>query len=345
MLCGRRRAPGEDDASACAACGEPPPEVRWQSMESYKPGQRAGLVIVVTVVGLGVSALALAIGRSAFLAPSFDGSSLVKLGMSAILLFASGILFWAGGYTLFIRAHRFESADERVFGELFQLGGRVWKAFGMSYGLRPIDVAGIPGAASLTSASAWAANPSALCAPLIARGETEHAHATDFEHAVATAAILGMAARGEIELLLGEPRRYWIGQRPEQVSPVRKKIWVRARGGAPSLAFERLFRTHLDAVLASDRAPAPSVETSYRVAAPSEPRTAAPLEIVIRMLELARDGHSDIDFSEYLRGLFSAEEPASDEGIVAAVKAMAARDPAALTALAIDVLDGGASLD
>lgn len=338
LLCGRLRGDGEDDAAACAGCGEMPPEVTWQSTQSYAPGRRAGQAVVMTLLGIVVLAAAVVLAYAAVRGARTGGATLLMLFFSLIVAAAAGLVFWGAGYTLFVRTYRFNSADGRVTGDVSTLAGRVRTAFGLNYVLRPLA---LPASArDLTSARAFAADPAALCERLRAAGPTDEAQAwlgLDEDVVVVLAAIFGMAARGEIDVRAGTGRRFWIGPRPEHVKELEEVIWLRARGGgAPSLAFERRLHEHLDAIASTRRGDAiPGSElAAYRVGAAREEVPLVQLADVVAHFAI----HAEGDVGEHLRELFAAEAVTVYQDEVAAALVAAAKvDPRATRALVLDV--------
>jgi hypothetical protein len=339
LLCGRLPKKGEDAAAACAGCGELPPEVTWQSTQSYRPGQRAGIVVVCALVGLALLAVAALVVREAIRAPSL-AEAVVEMALALFVVLAAGLLFWASCYTLLVRTYRFASPDGRTTGDVSTLAGRVRTAFGLHYVLRPIA---LPASArDLTSARAYAADPSALCERLRAAGPSDDQEAwvgLDDDVTVVLAAILGMAARGEIEVLAGSGRRFWIGLQPEQVKQVEDMIWLRPRAGAThALAFERRLVELLDTHTSARRREASSGPAAYRVGAA---RDEAPLvQLADLMWRLAMEvDPTDGDVSAHLREMFAMEDVDVYRDEVAAVLIAAAKaDSRATRALTLDVI-------
>lgn len=318
LLCGHVPKGGEDVAAACASCGEAPPEVRWQSTQSYPPGQRARLIAVTAFVAVLMLALAAILVREAVRAPSLTGVRLMQIGVALVLVCATGLVLWIAEYTLFVRTYRFESADGRVTGDVSTFGDRVYTAFGMHYVLRPVDV---PAAAvALSSASALAAGPAALRERVRAVGAERAWLALDDEMTLALAAILGMAARGEIEVLAGTARRFWIGTRPEAPKEVEDAIWVSPRGGAAAAQpFERRFREHLDAIVSERRGGAigDAGPAAYRVGAARDEAPRVLLGDVVARFGMEID-RTDDDEGPSLRDLFAADAIEVDGDAVAA---------------------------
>lgn len=330
LLCGHLRTPREDPAAPCSACREPPPAVEWQSTESYKPGQRALLGGAGIAGGAIVALFAALLVRGIVRAPGDD--VIIKSLLVLVVACISGFLFWGGGYTLLVRGYRFESKDGRVYGSVTTLGGRIERAFGLSFALRPLDLGSVPGARSLTSLAARALDEVKIdgSRPIQVTGEA----------APALAAILGMAARGEIELLAGEPRRFWVGPKPDHLSQVRNHIWLRARhGAAPDLPFENRFLSHLAALSGAPlREPG---ESGYRVAAMVDDRDEPPIPLDDVLMRLGEESDAaGTSLEEHVTALLgpAREEPAAP-AVSRTLVAAASVDEEAAFAIASDVVE------
>lgn len=323
-----------DGAEPCARCGRPAPEVRWGTRDGYTSAVKRALDAVgLGLLGLALAGLATAMVIGSLRRPSVGVHEVFFCALALLVLGFAGLALWAAGHTGLLRSWSFEANDERVSGHVTTLAGRLHEGFGLSY----TEVAAkVPSEAAALGSSVPPEVAAAALAALPARLR-EVAHVDDGQ-LVVVAAILGMAARGEIAIEPGEPQRFWIGARPKTApSWIRRRVWLRRTGSAvPALAFEKALIRHLEALALARAAPPAPGPDGYRTAAGAEAAPSVPLLDV--MVELAGERVDDAEAAACV-GALCVPAP-HQPGVGVALAAAVAADPETAVAIALEASDG-----
>jgi hypothetical protein len=321
MLCGRVRKRGEDAEARCAGCGERAPRGQWEPRDKTPWGQRALRAVQLVAIGVFLGAVALKILMAAAGAGRFSALQIIAVLASLALVVIGGFVVFAAWETLFVWSATFESPGRRIEGEAHMSGNRIEWVSVRRYSLRLLDVARAPGASRLSSASARAAGPRALLGCVVAFDRHRAWGFLDDDTVVCVAAILGMAARGELDVLVGEAQGFRISSKFPGELRSDLKIWLRPRSdGGPLLPFEGRLVEHartLSASLPRERVPR-AVPGGYRGSAtPEEPLAPAVALCDVLGHFYLQPRQREEHLLQYLRRP-PAEEGASLEDIAAA---------------------------
>lgn len=265
--------------SVCPRCGSPPPEGVW--MFDRTPGESVWGSIKLITLGLLLFGISARILMYLVGSRPFDGLAIFLVVVVLVLLLIGGLVLYRAGEIVFVQDGSFRSNDGMVEGQVHLVAGVVRSAFCTRYVIERFDVCAPPSDADarrLTSASARGCVGALRGALEACVGEW----LTD-EMIVGVAAVFGMAARGEIDLLVGRPSG-WRVEKGVVLATYGGAMQLRlhASGGVvPSLPFERHLVEHVTTLLPNRRRAArvEAAPAGYRSAPARDAEEGASVEL------------------------------------------------------------------
>jgi uncharacterized membrane protein YedE/YeeE len=252
LFCGHQRPRGAI-GFICPRCRQRVPEGTWSFEDGKTPAARIRQAIKLTLLSLAFMGAGGWLVVHAVTSARFGlwQALLVLLGL--LLVLVACLVVSLAVDTAFLRRHRFQSHDGRVDAHVHTFMGRVRWVVAESFRAARVNLDLAPAAKALDSASAAGALPAlrALARDPAIFG-TEHEAPS--EVLVAMAAIVGMGARREIDLLAARPGGYGLDRGQISRLPTEQRsarLWVRAGASGsspPPLPFERAFYAHLIAM-------------------------------------------------------------------------------------------------